>query len=453
MTKLQGRCGSMVWVALVTIFLLSNDAGRAQAALTGTLEEPAGISSGVGNVRGWVYSTVSDATIVSPIDVFIDGVLAYQVPCCAPRGDVKKLHPAAPLDTGFSGAYNWGLVEPGMHDVSVVVKSSAGESKTFSNKVTTVRIGDQTFLSRLRLTEDSTCTFGNESPGADLSFRCTNLLTEKAKDGAASQCLGNVSIAWDKATQGFKIISGCTPPCESDVDCDDGVFCNGVESCDIKSGLCVALSSCPPFLDGCVVRGGLCDEATDTCLDQPDHASCDDGVFCNGIESCDVTSGACVALSSCPPLLDGCVTRAGICDEATDTCLDDPDHASCDDGLFCNGLESCDVVSGSCVAISSCPPLLDGCVIRGGICDEATDSCLDDPDHAACDDGLFCNGVESCDVVSGSCVALSSCPPFQDGCVVVGGICDEGTDTCLDDPDDTLCPTGQTCQPDGSCAP
>jgi len=121
--------------------------------------------------------------------------------------------------------------------------------------------------------------------------------------------------------------------------------------------------------------------------------------------------------------------------------------ADCDDGVFCNGTEFC--LAGDCVAVSACPPFVNGCVVSMG-CDEATDTCLVGPDDSLCDDGVFCNGVETCDGETGGCVAVSACPPFIDGCVTSMG-CDEATDTCLSGPDDSLCTAGQTCLPTGEC--
>lgn len=48
--------------------------------------------------------------------------------------------------------------------------------------------------------------------------------------------------------------------CTSDADCDDGLFCNGVETCDLPTNSCVALSPCPPSIPPTV-----CNEVTDTC--------------------------------------------------------------------------------------------------------------------------------------------------------------------------------------------
>ena len=60
-----------------------------------------------------------------------------------------------------------------------------------------------------------------------------------------------------------------------------------------------------------------------------------------------------------------------------------------DDGLFCNGEETCDEEGDSCV--SSGNPCQEN--LR---CDEAIDACVDCTGDAECDDGLFCNGFETC---------------------------------------------------------
>jgi hypothetical protein len=70
---------------------------------------------------------------------------------------------------------------------------------------------------------------------------------------------------------------------------------------------------------------------------------------------------------------------------------------------------------------------------------------------ADCDDGFFCTGAESCE--SGTCAAVSACPPAVEGCLVLNAICDEENDTCIDEPDDSLCPEGYFCTLDGNCVP
>jgi hypothetical protein len=71
---------------------------------------------------------------------------------------------------------------------------------------------------------------------------------------------------------------------------------------------------------------------------------------------------------------------------------------------------------------------------------------------ADCDDGIFCNGTETCDIASGTCAAVSACPPFVDGCIIRNSICDESADQCLDELDDSLCPEDKVCTTNGSCA-
>jgi len=68
------------------------------------------------------------------------------------------------------------------------------------------------------------------------------------------------------------------PECESEHDCDDGLFCNGPESCD-------PLQLCQPGDDPCL--GYLCDENNKACVDCLTVRDCDDGNVC--------TQDACVA--------------------------------------------------------------------------------------------------------------------------------------------------------------
>jgi hypothetical protein len=163
--------------------------------------------------------------------------------------------------------------------------------------------------------------------------------------------------------------------CTSDADCDDGLFCNGVESCNLSTNTCVAVSACPPSIPPTV-----CNEITDTCdpVECTYDYHCDDGLFCNGVESCDPGTYTCVAVSACPPSIPPTV-----CNEITDTCdpVDCTAHFHCDDGLFCNGVESCNLATNTCVAVSACPPSFPPTV-----CNELTDTC---------DELIFQDGFES----------------------------------------------------------
>ncbi|MDX1764268.1 MAG: hypothetical protein R3231_08105, partial [bacterium] len=203
--------------------------------------------------------------------------------------------------------------------------------------------------------------------------------------------------------------------------CPDGVFCNGDETCD-GAGACLA-GPIPPCSDGVDCTVDTCDPTTDDCINTPNDNNCpDDGAFCTGDEFCD-------AVVDCTSTGDPCDVGT-TCNEDTDTCdaaqdcgngiLDTGEEcddgntmdgdccsanctfetagSSCDDGLFCNGEDTCDG-AGTC-DLGSAVDCDDGVLCTTDSCDEAAEACVNSPDDAACDDGTFCNGVETCDAVN-----------------------------------------------------
>ncbi len=140
----------------------------------------------------------------------------------------------------------------------------------------------------------------------------------------------NTLTFWHDSTNGYVIegislnfvtSSGCT----SDGECDDGLYCNGAESC--VSGACESSGNpCAP--------GETCDEIGDTCVPQQqdclDDSDCADGLYCNGAETC--LSGSCVAGAN-PCSGQGC-------DEINDVCVEvgvyfmSPGGSDSDDGSF-----------------------------------------------------------------------------------------------------------------------
>lgn len=93
-------------------------------------------------------------------------------------------------------------------------------------------------------------------------------------------------------------------------------------------------------------------------------------------------------------------------------------NPECDDGVACNGAETC--VAGSC---QSGTPIdcNDGIACTTDACNEPTGSCSHTPNHGACNDGLFCNGTESCHATLGCQSGTDPCAPEP---------CNEGSDTC-----------------------
>ncbi len=194
--------------------------------------------------------------------------------------------------------------------------------------------------------------------------------------------------------------------------CSDGQFCNGSETCHVTLG-CQA-GTPPNCSDGVACTDDSCNEGTDSCDHVANNANCNDGLFCTGAETCNATLGCQAGGDPCP---------GQICDEGTDTCANCIVDGDCSDGLFCNGTETCN--AGSCQAGTpvNCD---DGIACTSDSCNEGTDSCNNTPNNAACDDGLFCNGAETCNVTLG-------CQAGSDPCGGAG--CDEGNDVCLGGPE------------------
>ncbi|TFH20826.1 MAG: hypothetical protein E4H03_11585, partial [Myxococcales bacterium] len=122
-------------------------------------------------------------------------------------------------------------------------------------------------------------------------------------------------------------------------------------------------------------------------------ANCSDGDACNGAETC----------------------NAGICQSGT--------PLTCDDGLFCNGAETCSATLG-CQA-GTAPNCNDGVGCTGDSCNEGTNVCDHVANNGSCDDGLFCNGAETCSVTL-DCQA-GTAPNCSDGVGCTDDSCNEGT--------------------------
>ena len=186
-------------------------------------------------------------------------------------------------------------------------------------------------------------------------------------------------------------IATCLTPCETAADCeDDGDACT-IEICDAETSACAREAmACE---DGRFCTGGVCVE----CGTSQD---CDNGLFCDGEETCN--NGACE--NGPPP----CASDTETCDEDNNLCLMIPECSNdddCTDEDLCT-LESC--VEGTCASAA-----LD--CIPDFFCDPATGSCIECLANDDCDDGLFCNGIETCDTESNACLEgaepCSSCNP------------------------------------------
>ncbi|MHC4089699.1 MAG: S8 family serine peptidase, partial [Planctomycetota bacterium] len=201
----------------------------------------------------------------------------------------------------------------------------------------------------------------------------------------AFQCTGTPTCNDGILNQGEDRIDcgGPCPPCEctSDAACSDGQFCNGTETCD-------AYGDCQPGTpvdcdDGVSCTDDFCNEGTDSCDNVANDANCDNGLYCDGSETCDAVLDC---QAGTPVDCDdgvGCTDDS--CNETTDTCDNVPNNANCDDGLYCNGAETCDAVL-DCQA-GTPVDCGDGAGCTDDSCNETTDTCDNVANNANCDDG------------------------------------------------------------------
>ena len=252
------------------------------------------------------------------------------------------------------------------------------------------------------------------------------------------------------------------PECAFDLDCADGLFCDGIELC--IQGKCVA-GAAPLCDDNIPCTIDDCDVVLDSCRFTPQNALCDNGLFCDGNENCDPilgcqpgfdpcggffcdepsdTCGTCVTDADCDDFITCTVDS---CDVATGFCSNLPNDANCDNGLFCDGFETCDALLDCQAAV---PVDCDDAVLcTSDACNEETDTCDHIPNDALCDNGFFCDGVEACSTALGCQTgAPISC---NDDVACTIDLCDEDVAGCFFIPDDTLCDNTLFCDGLESC--
>ncbi len=194
--------------------------------------------------------------------------------------------------------------------------------------------------------------------------------------------------------------------------------------------------------DGCWIAGTCYDDGdsnpSNSCevcnIDEDTHnwsandgATCDDGEFCNGDDTCQ--DGACSEHSG-DPCEDNGIFCDGeeTCDETSDECVSSGDPCE-DNGIFCDGEETCDETNDECDSSGNpCPD--DGSWCNGEeFCDEVNSVCITVNVPNCGDDGQFCNGDESCDEENDECA--HSGDPCE-----APEVCDENEDECTTETDD-----------------
>ncbi len=134
---------------------------------------------------------------------------------------------------------------------------------------------------------------------------CTTSYTPQSADTRVSVSVVCVDVySGDEYEYTFgQMVAVSAVYCSRDGDCDDGLFCNGRERCDHGYD---GLASCWAGDSPCA-EGQVCDDAADQCIGGfcTDDTDCDDGLFCNGAETCNVdTDGAGECVSGSDPCAD-----------------------------------------------------------------------------------------------------------------------------------------------------
>ena len=177
---------------------------------------------------------------------------------------------------------------------------------------------------------------------------------------ADSECSDGLACNGAEVCRSGSCMPGFPPP-----PCEDGIACT-VDRCSEAAGGCESLpdsSLCAP--------GEICDPSVGcfrrSCMSDME---CQDGFICNGLEFC--ADGLC---SGGRPLLcdDFIPCTIDECSEAAGGCTARPDDTACSDGAFCNGAETCNIMVGCLPGMP--PDCNDGDRCTSDSCDFAANRC------------------------------------------------------------------------------
>jgi len=265
-------------------------------------------------------------------------------------------------------------------------------------------------------------------------------------NGCGASCLVDANCDDNNACNGvevcgagFQCVAGEPVVCP-----DDGNACNGVEVCNVLTGACEATAlNCN---DGNPCTDDSCSMGTG-CVHTNNTNSCNDGSLCTELDQC--SGGVCVGQPTAIALGcddDDACNGVETCNPATGTCVNPPD-LDCDDDNVCT-TDSCNPASGcvnsantlSCNDQSACTEN-DQC--SGG-------ACVGTPTQVAlgCNDGDVCDGLETCNPATGQCEEGTP-PDCEDENPCTDGFC--GVNGCFQVNNTASCSDGNACTAGDVC--
>lgn len=238
---------------------------------------------------------------------------------------------------------------------------------------------------------DIPVTVGNEIANASIEFNLVFNAIQVVEEEICqtnADCEDNNSCTLDECVNNV-----CEYNCQDGMPCDDGNANTVNDSCTDIGGQCQCIGQ---PIGECLYDSDCYDDdqcTDDMCINNTceyfavvDGTPCDDGDICTMGDVCSL--GQCVGQSpvDCDDdnqcTIDSCDSVLG--------CLNYPeDGISCNDGIYCNGSDTC--LAGACSIHSGDPcPGADGDNDCSESCNEISDDCTaNDPNGSVCDIG-FC---------------------------------------------------------------
>ena len=189
-----------IWLLALFALLLTASAVRADT-ITAFLDNPpnnTGIA-GIGTINGWAFATNGASVTVY---LRIDGTTQEDsiIPCCSSRADVQMAVAGAPLNTSYSGVYNYALLSPGEHTVGVEIRAAGCEPVMLEHTVSVAKLGNVEVVEEFSLEDARTA----------VDVLSNDMLIINALTGTEMDRSANLRVRYSLSAQNTGIIEAYT---------------------------------------------------------------------------------------------------------------------------------------------------------------------------------------------------------------------------------------------------